>query len=314
MTFRKNRAAFAEHITSLINYSPEMTLISAGDDGVSAINVVEALNALETPMFLLCHKSADWWWYPDDVTSRLSNVFARALVVCFVSRNNLERVSIRVGREITNATVVWNPLYHLSQQPLPWLSGPIWRFACVGRLDPAYKGQDLLLQVLSLSRWRERAVSCSFYGTGPSEHVLKRLAATRNLQSVTFCGDQDPFAIWMKEQLMVMPSRAEGMPIALQEAMWYGRPAVVTDVGGNSELIKEGRNGFVAAFPTVGSIDDALERAWSMRERWRECGLLAARDIREALPDDPALELLGLMEVKRIGFMQTRSGCDSGHG
>ena len=44
----------------------------------------------------------------------------------------------------------------------------------------------------------------------------------------------------------MMCSAAEGKPLALTEAMVCGRPAVVTDVGGNAELIEDGITGFVA--------------------------------------------------------------------
>ncbi len=50
------------------------------------------------------------------------------------------------------------------------------RFACVGRLDPAAKGHNLLFQVLALAKWRTRALTVTLFGGGLYEAVLSRLA------------------------------------------------------------------------------------------------------------------------------------------
>ena len=71
----------------------------------------------------------------------------------------------------------------------------------------------------------------------------------------------------------------EGMPLALVEAMWCGRPVVTTDVGGVSEVIKDDITGFVAeaAVATVAeSLGGALERMRLQRDRLQEIGKLAA--------------------------------------
>ena len=57
----------------------------------------------------------------------------------------------------------------------------------------------------------------------------------------------------------MLPSRFEGLPLALVEAMLCPRPAVVTNVAGNTEVIEDGETGFVAAAPTAGHLDEAME-------------------------------------------------------
>ena len=51
------------------------------------------------------------------------------------------------------------------------------RFACIARLFPGAKGQDLLFQVLSAEKWKQRNLTVSLYGSGRMEGTLKRLAA-----------------------------------------------------------------------------------------------------------------------------------------
>ena len=71
--------------------------------------------------------------------------------------------------------------------------------------------------------------------------------------------------IWKENHILVLPSRYEGLPLVLVEAMWCGRPAVVTDVGGNAELCRDRQTGFVAQSATLASVAEAMERAWEAR-------------------------------------------------
>ena len=84
-----------------------------------------------------------------------------------------------------------------------------------------------------------------------------------------------------------MPSRIEGLPLAVIEAMLCERPVIATDVAG-SEVIEDGVSGFLADAPTVRSLGNALERFWAKREEAREIGARAAERIRCLVPPDPA--------------------------
>src|SRR6266516_2159815 len=135
------------------------------------------------------------------------------------------------------------------------------------RVSPA-KGQDILFHVLASDKWRDRPVTVSLFGKGPMERGLRRLASRLGLEGrVRFCEYASEIEeLWASHHALVLPSRYEGMPIALVEAMLCGRPAIVTDVAGHTELLKDGISGFVAAAPTVQHLDDAMERAWERSE------------------------------------------------
>jgi len=68
--------------------------------------------------------------------------------------------------------------------------------------------------------------------------------------------------------------------------MHCGRPAIVTDVAGNAELIEAGVTGFVAEAATEEHLHAALERAWDQRQNWQQIGAAAACAIRELVPAD----------------------------
>jgi glycosyltransferase involved in cell wall biosynthesis len=126
------------------------------------------------------------------------------------------------------------------------------------------------------------------FGTGPFEATLQRMASVLQLNNVHFRGHvSDIKEIWEHNHLLVLPSRYEGLPLALVEAMWCGRPAVVTDVGGNAELCADGITGFVAPAPTPFAWSAALDRAWQRREEWLQLGHAARSRVESVMPQDP---------------------------
>ena len=132
----------------------------------------------------------------------------------------------------------------------------------------------------------------SFFGDGIHRDGLTRFAEDLGLERVSFEGQTSDIAgIWRHHQALVLPSRAEGLPLTVVEAMMCGRPVIVTDVGGSAELVEDGRTGFVADAPSVGSIDEALGRAWERRGEWPDLGRAAAIRIRELVGGDPARDL-----------------------
>ena len=69
--------------------------------------------------------------------------------------------------------------------------------------------------------------------------------------------------------------------------MLSGRVPIVTDVGGSAEVVVDGATGYIAAAPTEDALDDAMERAWNERHRWRDVGAAAAARIRTLVPREP---------------------------
>jgi glycosyltransferase involved in cell wall biosynthesis len=203
--------------------------------------------------------------------------FERAFRVVFVSRKNLKSVERQLAHRLTNAICLQNPvnLNDLSGVPCS-SSGPV-SMANVARLSAAHKGQDVLLQVLGSPIWRERDWRLRLYGEGQDGKYLAALAQHYAIADrVEFCGHvTDIRSIWQMNHLLVLPSRSEGTPLALVEAMLCGRPAVVTDVGGNAEWIEDGQTGFVADAPTARSFGAALQRAWEAKTDWQEMGIEA---------------------------------------
>jgi glycosyltransferase involved in cell wall biosynthesis len=113
---------------------------------------------------------------------------------------------------------------------------------------------------------------------------------------VTFGGFSDDMAeVWSRHHGLVLPSRCEGLPLVVVEAMLSGRVPIVTDVGGNREAVDDEVTGFVAAAATEDALDDAMERAWQRRGEWRAIGAAASLKIRTLVPADPAAVMAAML-------------------
>jgi glycosyltransferase involved in cell wall biosynthesis len=123
------------------------------------------------------------------------------------------------------------------------------------------------------------------------KHTLRMLVDRLGLSPrVGFAGHRSVREIWATNQILVMPSRFEGMPLAMVEAMLCARPVVATDVAGHADIIEDGVNGFLAGAPTASHLAVALERLWSSRTKLEAIGREGSARIREMVPQDPAKE------------------------
>jgi glycosyltransferase involved in cell wall biosynthesis len=112
--------------------------------------------------------------------------------------------------------------------------GPL--VVCMGRLC-RQKGQDLLLGAWPAVTARVPGARLVLVGDGPSRDGLRAKAPPQ----VLFAGPATDPALWYEAaDLVVAPSRWEGMALAPLEAMACGRPVVLTDVAGARESLPPG--------------------------------------------------------------------------
>ena len=275
---------------------PDVVLISQGDNLDGAV-FARVSRTLRLPYVLVAQKASDHEW-PDDRWRPYYRKVLRAAAACvFVSHHTQRLTEEQIGAPLDNARVIRNPLLHGREGALPWPDRTgCARLACVARLWVDDKGQDIALRTLALPKWRGRPVSVDFYGGGPHREGLEGLAGRLGVGSARFHGHvSDIDEIWRGTELLVLPSRAEGQSLALAEAMACGRPAVVTDVGGNAELVVDGETGFVAKGASVAELDDALEKAWAHLDDWPAMGEAAALRAKQILDHDPGRTLAELL-------------------
>ena len=277
----------------------DLVVISQGSN-TDGLGWMEATRAEGYKYAVIAQGAVLYWWPEDDVAERLAENYEKASAAYFVSQANLNLSRRQFGSALRHAKVVRNPFNVSYDAQLPWPTESLdgLRLACVGRLDIITKAQDVLLEVLGLPHWRERKVCLSLIGKGPNERGLRRIVEQLKLTSVEFSGYKSNMEeVWSKHHALVLPSRFEGMPLTVVEAMLCGRACIATDVGGNRELIRDGINGFLAKAPTVELLDEAMNRAWDCRSRLEEMGSTAAADVRKFVSREPTEDFVRELEA-----------------
>jgi len=140
----------------------------------------------------------------------------------------------------------------------------------------AIKRIDLLLEAIAAIE-TDVPFQLNVVGDGPELPELKEIARALNLNKrVRFLGHQSAVAsILTDSDIFVLVSDSEGLSVSLLESMAAGLPSVVTDVGGNSELVEDGESGFVVPAGDVAAIVGRLNLLIADRARRTRFGTAA---------------------------------------
>ncbi len=150
---------------------------------------------------------------------------------------------------------------------------PPFHLLYVGRLAPE-KGVDVLIEAAALWAGPGRDVHLHIVGKGPMDRALRAQAqqVTSPHLTVTFHGylpQGSPTLtdLYHNAHLFVLPSRSEGIPKVLLEAMAWGVPILATRVGGIPDIVQDGYNGVLVSSPTPALFVQALDQLFSSPER-----------------------------------------------
>jgi len=112
----------------------------------------------------------------------------------------------------------------------------------IGNMQGSMKGHDVLLKAIKILKQEGILVNLEIIGYGNNQSLFENLCVEYEIDSqVTFLGKITSggavLDLISKADLFVLPSRQEGLPRALLEAMTQGLPAIGTRVGGTPELL-----------------------------------------------------------------------------
>jgi glycosyltransferase involved in cell wall biosynthesis len=134
--------------------------------------------------------------------------------------------------------------------------------AAIGALGPEKRVGDAVAACAALGE-----VHLLVAGDGPERAALERRGADEAPGRAHFAGTlPGPAQALAAADVVVLPSRTEGMPGVLIEAGLSGVPAVATDVGGVSEIVRDGETGVLVAPGDVAALAAGLRRALAGRE------------------------------------------------
>lgn len=133
------------------------------------------------------------------------------------------------------------------------------RLLIVGRLV-RQKGLDILFKAMT----QFTSTTLEIVGDGQAKNDLESLATTLNLNSrvhfVNWLVREHLLGHYHSADIFVFPSRAEGMPNVLLEAMASGLPVIATQIAGNEELVQDGETGLLIPVEDVDALSQALSR------------------------------------------------------
>ncbi len=158
--------------------------------------------------------------------------------------------------------------------------------------EPDYKGFRLLtlarltapkqleVSIKAASLLKQRGIDFHWYvyGEGEEREHLQEEIRNNQVDDCFFLEGtvNNPYPLLKKADLYVHCSRYEGRSVAIQEAMYLGKPVIVSDCSGNREQIIDNQNGCLVSFDSQ-SIAQAVENLLNDPKKRNELGKNAAQ-------------------------------------
>ncbi len=168
----------------------------------------------------------------------------------------------------------------------------------VGRLV-YQKGLDFLLD--SLETLKNLSWELTLIGDGPQRGFLEKTAQEKGISDrIIFKGwlNRDELTRYYDESnLFVFPSRHEGMPNAVLEAMASGLPVIATEIAGNEELVIPGVTGLLVPMNNPSELALALGDILVDPERRQQMGFAARERVKTSYTwNQVAISYLSILE------------------
>lgn len=147
-------------------------------------------------------------------------------------------------------------------------TGPV-RLLFVGRVTPQ-KGIDLLLEALSNDALKALDWRLDLIGAGPQLAEYRQYAADRGIGERVIChgwlGRPEVRRMYRDADVLVHPSRSEGMPNVVLEAMASALPVIGTRIAGTEQLVKHEGTGLLIESDDLPALESALARMITNKE------------------------------------------------
>ncbi len=205
------------------------------------------------------HPLTLWGYRATDQKVRLRTGVSRAVLDSFYGDGFLRSPHQVVYNPVDPTRLVCGKTREESRKELGIDSGPV--IVQVGRFLPV-KGQDLTLRLLSRLLKRHPTAHLVLAGDGPLRRQLQDMAQELGVQDhVRWPGFGAPSCVYAAADVVVFPSRWEGLGLVPIEAMMLGLPVVSSDLPAVREYLEPQKNGSVFAIDDLQDFERALESA-----------------------------------------------------
>jgi starch synthase (maltosyl-transferring) len=161
----------------------------------------------------------------------------------------------------------------------------------IGRLHPQ-KAPELLLEAATPCLKAQSSLHLVYVGEGPLRGELeRRVQESGTASQVHLLGRREDVPSLLKgAAVLVLPSRWEGLPNVVLEAMAAGCPVIATEVEGSREVIREGETGLLCRVNSVEDLRKAMGRLLASSELRRTLGLKSQEVVRKEFTWDVVAE------------------------
>jgi glycosyltransferase involved in cell wall biosynthesis len=202
----------------------------------------------------------------EKIVSPLTNLF-----ICVSEYDyNLGINESVISKKNNNAITIWNgvprPINNYKKE-----NSSLVRLVMTARFS---KQKDQKTLIYALNKIRDLNFHMIFVGEGETFEENIKLVRDLNLKNkIDFVGFKDnviPFLI--QSDIYILSTHYEGLPISVIEAMSYSLPILVTDVGGDSELVDDGINGFLCKSNDINDLAIKLKLLVTDKEKIKSFG------------------------------------------
>lgn len=248
-----------------------------------------------------------WQWH---FTRWARRECRNACAVAYTSRQQQQRYPAGPGALQTIYSYVTLEEEDFVQEPKRYQGGPL-ALVAVGSLQRLHKGPDLAIEALAECVREGLDATLTWVGGGRRREEMERLAQKRGV------GERVQLVGWVPAgaavqahldvaDLYLMPSRAEGLPKALLEAMARGLPCLATAVGSIPDLLDAEDlvppDDAHALARRIMDVAAAPERMHQMARR----NLSVAREYRNEVMDRRRKEFYGYLAERTRDWLRTR--------
>lgn len=197
------------------------------------------------------------------------------------------------------STVIYNPVNMKGSAGSALHTEKEKKIVSVGRLIPQ-KNQKILIKAFANVVKEFPDYQLVIYGEGSDRQILEELVKELEIQkNVLMPGSINALHEKMKSaELFVLSSDYEGMPNALIEAMCLGLPVVSTKVSGATDLIQDGKNGFLVDCGNTEQLTEAMLEMLGHPQKMKAYAIENAKLVKRLEVDSIAEEWITFIDRK----------------
>lgn len=229
----------------------------------------------------LCFPNIKFIGVSHGVFSKKYKKLKYAMGIATFIQKELQKIGIEKTFCCPNTTQVENNI-----PPAPSHAIPV--IGAIGR-DSPIKGWDILFDALGKLKQKSIPFKCkvSVKKDNYAEQI-NRLNLNDDIDFLGWVSDKRDF--FSKTDIYCLPSRGEGMPLTILEAMMYGKPVAVSDCPGSVEIVKNSESGFISRIGNSEQLAEHLEFFLTHPDKILSMGAQARKHIlahfnNEHLPD-----------------------------